>query len=193
MAETIVNVLGDQVTEVVNQTADTVASVLKPPVNFVQKALDGKLQIAGFKASELSNDLSALIEVNAMPNSIAGGVNALVGKAKGLRKTVLKNTGLDVDFGIETLGEQFNELIAPFSPSDSKGQLKEKFKNYLDSLTARVKFEIDDCIKKHLRALRNKIPALDIALDPELFVAKEIGKVRSMLQSKIDLAKSILL
>ena len=52
---------------------------------------------------------------------------------------------------------------------------------------------MQECISKHLRALRNKIPALDILLDPELFLAKEIGKVRSMLQQKVDLARSKLL
>ena len=193
MAETAINFIGGELIDVAKTTANKTVSVVKAPVEFVKKLKDGKLNIAGFKASQLGKDLAGLTKVTTMPNSVAGGVNALVGKAKDLRATMSKHTGLDVDFGIETLGTQFNEMIAPFTPYASKGQLNEKFKNYVKSLKAQIQASIDDCISKHLRALRNKIPVLDIALDPELFIAKELGKIRQKLQVKIDLAKSKLL
>ena len=193
MAETVASFIGSEVAGIANAAAGQVASVVRKPIDFVKKVRDGGLQIAGLKPKQLSKELAALTEINSKPNSIVGGLNAAIGKVGSARKSIMKHTGLDVDFGIETLGEQFNELITPFSPTESSGQLKEKFKNYVKSLRDRVKAEISDCISKHLRALRNKIPSLDIALDPELFIAKEIGKIRSKLQQKIDGARSKLL
>jgi len=193
VAETVTSFIGSEVAVIASDAAGQVASVVKKPVDFVKKVRDGGLQIAGLKPKQLAKELSALTEINTKPNSIVGGLNAAIGKVGGARKTIMKHTGLDVDFGIETLGEQFNEMISMYSPYQSKGQLNNKFKNYVKSLRDRVKAEISDCISKHLRALRNKIPALDIALDPELFIAKEIGKIRSKLQQKIDGARSKLL
>ena len=183
----------DQVKEVGANIVGTVKSTVAKPINFAKKLRDGKLELAGFKADQLTKDLSAISELNTAPNSIVQGINNAVGNVAAVRKTISKHTGLDLDFGIETLGREFNDIVSFWSPVTSKKGLNDKFKNYIKSLKARIQAEMQECISKHLRALRNKIPALDIILDPELFLAKEIGKVRSMLQQKVDLARSKLL
>ena len=90
----------------------------------------------------------------------------------GLDKSLQKITGINV----QAITSRF------VSPQTIDTRVEQYFK----VLQQQIIQTIQDCIDKHLRSIINKNPELEILLNVQQAIAKEIAKVRNELQNKIQ-------